>query len=302
MSLLSFLKPTMALFVILALSSCSSQQISSRPIKQSDASAKVILAKAQREHGVNAFSKVRDISVGYDGKWGAVGPRFQPVLVDKGYRKLSEERLLLREGIVAQSHQGPMGKKSVLRTRSSVVVQREGVTSIDEETNQAAALVADAYEMFLLGPLYFSRAGIVLADEGLTTVNGVPCHKVLAVLRPGFGMAAEDRVILMVNAATNRLERVRMTLNGLESTQGAEVDVSFKDYRRVNGVLWPTDFDERIRVPFDLHAHHWKMTGLELNRGLEKKDVAQTGWSEKAARKAAFRHEEEPKSPSMEKR
>lgn len=61
---------------------------------------------------------------------------------------------------------------------------------------------------------------------------------------------------------------VRMTLDGIESTRGAEVDVTFRDFRKIDGVLWPTDFDERIRVPFDLHAHHWKMLGLDTSRGL----------------------------------
>jgi hypothetical protein len=102
------------------------------------------------------------------------------------------------------------------------------------------------------------------------------------VLRPGFGAAAEDRVILFIDRTTKQLRRVRMTLNGLESTRGAEVDVTFRDFRRIDGVLWPTDFDERIRVPFDLHAHHWKMTGLDTNRGLREQDLTSSGFKNRA--------------------
>jgi hypothetical protein len=60
---------------------------------------------------------------------------------------------------------------------------------------------------------------------------------------------------------------VRLTLNGLASTAGAEVDVTFGEFREVGGVVWPTDFVERIRSPFDLFAHRWTMDGLRLNGG-----------------------------------
>ena len=78
-----------------------------------------------------------------------------------------------------------------------------------------------------------------------------------------------------------------MTLNGLESTRGAEVDVTFRDFRKICGVLWPTDFDERIRVPFDLPAHHWKMVGLDTNRGLRTSDVMSSRLKRRAVRPAA---------------
>jgi hypothetical protein len=181
---------------LLALASCSSPKISLRQISQSDPAARDILAQSQRAHGMAAFSKIKDISVSYDGRWGAIGPRFQPALVDQGYRRTSEEWLLRGEGILAQVHQGPVGRKVVLRTKSAVTVYREGTLAPDAEGKLAAALVADAYEMFLLGPLYFQRPGITLADEGRSKVNDVPCHQILAVLRPGFGMAKEDRVPL----------------------------------------------------------------------------------------------------------
>jgi hypothetical protein len=64
-----------------------------------------------------------------------------------------------------------------------------------------------------------------------------------------------------------------MSLNGLESTKGAEVNVTFRNFRTIGGILWPTDFDERIRVTFDLLAHQWRLTGLEINRGYGSSDL-----------------------------
>ena len=55
----------------------------------------------------------------------------------------------------------------------------------------------------------------------------------------------------------------------------------------IGGIVWPTDFDERIRVPFDLHAHHWRMLGLDLNRGLRASDFAAAGFKGRATKPAA---------------
>ncbi len=184
---------------------------------------------------------------------------------------------------MAQEHAGPAGKKLVVRVPGKASVAYNGALSNDAETRRAAALVADAYTLFLLGPFYFDRPGITLAINGETIVDKAVCDEVLAVLRPGFGEAAEDRVILFIDRASKQLRRVRMTLNGLESTRGAEVDVTFRDFRTIGGIVWPTDFDERTRVPFDLHAHHWRMLGLELNRGFRAADLTPGGLKGRAS-------------------
>ena len=79
-----------------------------------------------------------------------------------------------------------------------------------------------------------------------------------------------------------------MTLNRLESTRGAEVDVTFRDFWNIGDIVWPTDFDERIRVPSNLHAHHWRMLGLDLDRGLRASDFAAAGFKDRAAKPAAL--------------
>ena len=269
------------------LSACSSPQICTRDIKKSDPAAKALVAASQDAHGKKAFTKVRDVSVRYEGRWAAVGPKFQPVLADTKFRHSSEERLLIAPRALMQEHSGPGGKKTVIRQPGTVAVGYNRAVANDAEANRAAALVADAYTLFLLGPFYFDRPGVVLVPHGQAKVDKAVCDQVLAVLRPGFGMAEEDRVILFIDRATKQLRRVRMTLNGLESTRGAEVDVTFREFRNIGGVVWPTDFDERIRVPFDLHAHHWRMLGLDTNRGLRAADFSAAGFQGRAARPAA---------------
>ena len=269
------------------LSACSSPQICTRDFGKSDPAAKALLIASQDAHGKKAFAKVRDVSVRYEGKWAAVGPKFQPVLADTKFRRGSEERLLIASRAMMQEHAGPGGKKVVVHKPGTVAVAYNAVASNDAEASRAAALVADAYALFLLGPFYFDRPGVVLAPNGEGIVDKAMCDQVLAVLRPGFGMAKEDRVILFIDRTTKQLRRVRMTLSGLASTRGAEVDVTFRDFRNIGGIVWPTDFDERIRVPFNLHAHHWRMLGLDLNRGLNASDLAVTGFKGRAANPAA---------------
>ncbi len=269
------------------LNACASPQISTGVLRKSDPGAAALVAASQRAHGKKAFAKVHDVSVRYDGRWASIGPRFQTVLADTKIRRGSEERLVLASRTIAQEHSGPAGKKVVVRERGKTAVAYNGTPSNDPETKRAAALVADAYTLFLLGPFYFDRPGVVFAPAGEAIVDQAACDRVLAVLRPGFGLAEEDRVILFIDRASKQLRRVRMTLNGLESTRGAEIDVTFRDFRTIGGIVWPTDFDERIRIPLDLHAHHWRLLGLEINRGFRASDLAASGFKGSAARPAA---------------
>lgn len=265
------------------LTACASPKICTREIRKSEPAAVALLNESQRAHGRTAFTKAHDLSVRYEGRWASIGPRFQPVLSDTRFRRGSEERLIVGPRIMAQEHTGPEGKKLVLRVPGKVSVACNGALSNDAETQRAAALVADACTLFLLGPFYFDQPGITLATNGAAIVDKAVCDEVLAVLRPGFGEAEEDRVILFIGRTSKQLRRVRMTLNGLESTRGAEVDVTFRDFRTIGGILWPTDFDERIRVPFDLHAHHWRMLGLEINRGFRASALTPSGLKGRAA-------------------
>jgi hypothetical protein len=255
------------------LGGCASPQISTRPIATSDLSARALLRASEQAEGLGSFSKIHDLSVRYEGRWALIGPRLQPVLSDTKFRRQSEERLLTNSRIIAQENAGPAGTKFVHREPKEVTILYNGRLSRNEEVRRAAALVADAYTMFLLGPFYFDRPGVMVALNGEGLVDKKQCDEILAVLRPGFGYADEDRVVLFVDRASKHLVRLRMTLNGLDTTQGAEVDVTFSKFVKMGGVTWPTDFDEWIRVPVGLHAHHWRMLGLAVNRGFAADNI-----------------------------
>lgn len=229
-------------------------------------SAGEILAASMAAHGgEKAFDAISELQVGYEGKWSGFASSLQPVLSDPGFRIRSDERLsLLPEIQTEQIHHGPAGIKTVFRKRPQIRIERNGIADTDPEALAAAALVVDVYEMLLLGPFYFRGREHTITHGGTRLISGRIHDVLLATVRPGFGESEEDRLALFIDRDSKLLRRVHFSIDGLESTRGAEVDVTFDFHTLVAGILWPTEFDERIRVPFDLPAHRWRMKALTV--------------------------------------
>ncbi len=246
--------------------------------------ARALLEASAQAHGITAFRQLRDINVSYDGQWRYLVQKLQPVLIDADFRKTSEERLLLgRERVIGQRHSGPGGVKQVTRQATSVEVHYNGQPSSDRDVLAAAALVADAYRMFLLGPMHFLEGNASLALAGTGDVEGRACDLLLAVRRPGHGQSVEDRYLLFIDRQDRLLRRVRFSMEGLASTQGAVVEVDFFDHRDIAGVRWPTRFFERIRKPIPmLPVHAWRLTGLDVNRGYSAAEISGQNFSGRA--------------------
>lgn len=274
-------------FVLLlaALAGCTT--IPPQTKSATDADARALLDETQAAHGKAAFAAIRDLSVSYDGEWFGVVTRLQPVLTDTGFRKTSEERTLFgstsSEHMVAQTHRGPAGEKFVLRKGREANVWYNAKPESDREKRAAAHLVVEAYQLFLYPAFYVERAQH-LERAGRASVNGRECDLLLAVLRPGIGDSTEDRVVLYIDRQDKLVRRVRLTLEGLDSTKGAIVDVDHDRFVEIAGVKWPTHFYEALVRPFPgLPAHDFSLTGLDVNRGLTAADVADGAFSPKAA-------------------
>jgi len=65
-----------------------------------------------------------------------------------------------------------------------------------------------------------------------------------------------------------------MTLNGLESTRGALVDIDLSEHRSMYGIMWPTAFHERLLRPVPLDVHEWRLAGLDINRGESRAELS----------------------------
>lgn len=257
----------------------------SNPATAQDAHA--LLADSAAAHGLAALSRISDLSVSYAGTWPALVGRLQPALVDSGFRGGSEERLLLREGLVAQAHTGPDGRKQVVRrtaqgAQGDVRVWFNGEEARDGERRAAAALVADGYSLFLLGPMLLAQRwaaerSLVMERAGAERIQldgrEHECDVLRLSMAPGLGFSGAEQLALFIDRDGRLMRRVRFSLNGLESTRGAVAEVDTFDHVALHGVRWPTRFHERLLRPLPLPVHDWRLTGLDVDRGLELAEV-----------------------------
>ena len=259
-----------------ALGGCTSPlPLTVQPAAASDIAAAMRLRQSADAHGFGAYRQLRDINIAYDGKWRPLIGSIQPEVVDAGYRVSSQERLMPALGINAQLYQGPNGLKKVLWRRDAdnaagngdIAVWRNGVPATDMPTLDASALVAEAYKLFLLGPLWLAGRNLPARMAGTERVEGRLCDVVEVWLAPGLGRTPKDRIALCIDREDSIMRRVRFTLEGFAGTQGAVAEVDTFEHAHHFGVLWPMRSFERVLHPIALPAHDWRIVGLDVNRG-----------------------------------
>ena len=222
-----------------------------------------LLRQSARAHG-DPWRTCRRVDVAYSGEWSAIATRLQPVLTDPGFRKDSVETYFPRRSSVRQLHTGPKGTKEVLREGSGIEVRYDGTAAgTGKEELDAAALVADAYTAFLFGSSWLAEKGRGLRMLPPRELDGESCQLVAGRLAPGFGVSAGDDFIAWIGTESRLLKRFQFSLNGLDSTRGADVDVVFSGHwKAADGSVWPGRFIERIQRPVKAKAHEWQMTAL----------------------------------------
>jgi hypothetical protein len=261
----------------------------------SDPGATARLRESAIAHGLEAYRTVTDINVSYRGEWRPLVDRIQPEVVDAGFRVSSQERLMPREGVVAQSYIGASGRKQVVWRRGAgaaddlgqVAVWFNDVRSNDASAQNAAALVAEGYGLFLLGPMWLLDRGSSMRMAGTERVDGRTCDVVDVWMTPGLGRVKTDRIALCVDRKDSLVRRMRFTLEGFENTRGAVAEVDTFEHERRFGVVWPMRSYERIVHPISLPAHDWRITGLDVNRGYGVHDLMGSTFSGKAAAPAS---------------
>lgn len=274
--------------LVLLLGGCASRGIPQTSVTGEQPAARAVLQKSAEAHGLTAFRKIEDLNVGYGGEWYSLVKVLQPTLIDADFRQGSQERIIFKGGqLIGQHHVGPKGTKQVIRRSGDIQVFYNDAPAGDRDVLAAAALVADGYRMFLTGPFYFLDGNLSLETGENETVEGRACTTLVAVRRPGHGLSAEDRYLLFIDAENQLLRRIRFTMEGLESTQGAVAEVDFFDHKEIAGVIWPTRFYERLRKPIpNLPVHDWRLIGLDINRGLNAADISGPTFSARAAESA----------------
>ncbi|MEM1434459.1 MAG: hypothetical protein AAGG11_10425 [Pseudomonadota bacterium] len=245
-----------------------------------------------KAHGGDRLALLNDVAIALDGRWKFLIRRIQPLVTDFRYRVRSEERLLLADRLYAADYRGPGGRKQVLRQPqvapdAATLVAYDGVASRDPDVRQSTALTADSFFLFTLGPLALAEHAAAFRLLGSRRERGRDYWLLHLDLVPGLGESAADEVVLWVDQETQRTHRVQITLEGYVTTQGANVDVTFRSFTERDGFLFPSAFFERVRAPIAIDAHAWCLTGLDINRGLTLADFDGGDWSGAAERPAA---------------
>lgn len=260
------MKHIFPLLLSLAVISCTTlpnpSKISGAP---TNPQAAAVLKKSALAHG-DPWKRLNKVDLSFDGEWSTLTTKIQPVLTDPAFRKSSVETYRPGPRQVSQLHRGPSGAKKVERNGSAISVSYNGKPSTDPEQLDAAALVADAYTVFVFGSSWLSENAKNLQLLPSRKLDGESCDLVTGTLKPGIGKSPEDQFIAWISKETGFLKRFQFTLNGLESTRGADVDVTFHDFKSMpGGTTWPTHFIERVRRPLNIKAHDWRMTSLSLD-------------------------------------
>ncbi len=254
--------------------------------------AAALLRDSAEAHGLAAYRQISDINIAYEGEWRPFINGVQPEVVDAGFRGRSQERLMPALGLNAQAFEGPSGRKFVAWQRGSagqsaqpgrLALWFNGQPSANAALQRAAAVVAEGYSLFLLGPLWLTDRAAALQRAGTERVDGRLCDVLDAWVRPGLGLTALDRVTLCIDRDSRITRRLRFTLEGFERTQGAVAEVDTYDHEQRFGVLWPMRSFERVVHPIALPAHDWRIAGLDVNRGYGREALAGPGFSGAAA-------------------
>lgn len=231
------------------------------------ASGKQLFQKTFHAHGGAQLDALQDVNVSLSGEWKWLIRRIQPLVTDYGYRIDSQERLFPGDRIYAAQYKGPDGTKSVFRSPTTTQVFYNGEETIEPEVISSSSLTADAFHLFLLGPLAleaWSENFQRLSDDRL---GRELYYRVYLQRTPGFGLSASDEVVLWIDKKTQLTKLVQITLEGHESTRGAHVEVEYLDYIEHGGYWFPSKFYERVNAPIAIDAHEWHLTGLDINRG-----------------------------------
>ena len=257
------------LLIVSLFSACASKF----PNPQIDASldtqitASQIFERTFNVHGGQVLDQLNDVNLSISGEWKRLIKRIQPLVTDFNYRVDSQERLYPNNGGYIALYNGPGGTKKVVRTTDSLEVYYNGESSNEPEVLSSTALTADAFHMFLLGPLALKNWQSDFTRLTDITYKEKSYHRLHLYRKPGFGYSQQDQVVLWVDTVSGRTKMMQITLEGHSTTKGAHVEVEFLDYIQKGAYIFPSKFFERVNAPISIDAHAWHLTGLDINRG-----------------------------------
>ena len=235
--------------------------------------ANEIFQKSFTRHGGLSLDELTSLSYDLNGEWKYLITKIQPLVTDSEYRVRSQEIVYPQVGAYHANYDGPKGSKWVLQKQGLTEVFYDGAASRDLDVLQSTALTAESFYIFALGPLALKNLSGSFERLPNITENGRNYLRIYAEMRPGIGESDLDEIVLWIDPDTWLTWRVRFTLEGYVSTQGANVDVTFTDYVELGDFVFPSSFFERVRAPIQIDAHSWDTTNHRLNAAPSPSDL-----------------------------
>ena len=160
---------------------------------------------------------------------------------------------------------------------------RDAVPVTDPATLAAAAHQADLLRLLWLGPVAVAdHPGVVNWAEP-ETLDGRRCDHLHLTDLPGPDGAAPSRLSLFIDREQGWLRRLRRSVDD-RIAAGGMVQIDLAEQHRRHGVLWPLSW--RVTQPqAALRAAPvaWRLTGLDVDRGVRPDQIAGPAWSGVAA-------------------
>lgn len=262
-----FMKPAALLILSCLITSCA--QPFPKPMQKCCLDqwddANEIFQKSFTRHGGLSLDELTSLSYDLNGEWKYLITKIQPLVTDSEYRVRSQEIVYPQVGAYHANYDGPKGSKWVLQKQGLTEVFYDGAASRDLDVLQSTALTAESFYIFALGPLALKNLSGSFERLPNISENGRNYLRIYAEMRPGIGESDLDEIVLWIDPDTWLTWRVRFTLEGYVSTQGANVDVTFTDYVELGDFVFPSSFFERVRAPIQIDAHSWDTTNHRLN-------------------------------------
>ena len=160
---------------------------------------------------------------------------------------------------------------------------RDAVPVTDPATLAAAAHQADLLRLLWLGPVAVAdHPGVVNWAEP-ETLDGRRCDHLHLTGLPGKDGAAPSRMSLFIDREQGWLRRLRLSVDD-RIAAGGMLQIDLAEQRRRHGVLWPLSWHvTQPQAALRAAPVAWRLTGLDVDRGVRPDQIAGPAWSGVAA-------------------
>ena len=160
---------------------------------------------------------------------------------------------------------------------------RDAVPLTDPATLAAAAHQADLLRLLWLGPVAVADHPGVLNWAEPETLDGRRCDHLYLTGMPGPDGEAPSRLSLFIDRDRGWLRRLRLSVDD-RIVAGGMLQIDLAEQHRRHGVLWPLSCRvTRPQAALRAAPAAWRLTGLDVNRGVQPDQIAGPAWSGLAA-------------------